>query len=360
VAKSLTAALLFILPLIVIPLGISPFEAPKVVIAEVVILLLAITRFNLLSKFKVNKFQTIYLLFFAILFLLTLYTLFTSSYIYSLFGNPIRLQGVFLLWCLMVFTFTGEKLWRLKKLRALYLLSALTLFSSTLILGINQNSRAFGTLGEPNALAAVALFFYTIISFWEEKKFKWLTFLGTLIVIFLSDSRSALVGFFIVNLFILLTQYLKLALSKAVIISLILLTFSFILPLLTPKLWFESRAEIWKTAFFSGLESPFFGQGFGNIQPSIASTAKSLNNNVQYQVVDSSHNFLLDFWVQGGVLGVIPIIGLIHLSLLNFIGRKSRLELALLLGVLTVMSFNPVSVSSLLLFWYLIGQGFGE
>ena len=147
-------------------------------------------------------------------------------------------------------------------------------------------------------------------------------------------------------------------LGLAVIFCMVLIAISITLPFIENVGWFENRSEIWITSFKSGLTSPFIGQGFGNIQNLIHQTAFELNNNVQYQIVDSSHNFLLDFWIQGGIVAITSIIILIGLSTQNFIKTRKFPELTAFLGIIIAMLFNPVSVVILLAFWWLIGQGF--
>jgi O-antigen ligase len=148
------------------------------------------------------------------------------------------------------------------------------------------------------------------------------------------------------------------AIAKTVIISIILIAFSLILPILEGGGWFENRSEVWSTALSAGLQRPIYGSGFGNIEYTLKEASRLINNNIQYQYVDSSHNFILDFWVQGGLLGTVLILSTIFLTLLGLTRKKDRLLLSSFLGVLTVMGFNPVSVVTLLALWYLIGQGF--
>lgn len=135
---------------------------------------------------------------------------------------------------------------------------------------------------------------------------------------------------------------------------------SLFLPFAQNPDWFENRSLIWQTALEAGQASPIIGTGFGNIQNPIHQAALKLGNPVQYQVVDSSHNFLLDFWVQGGLVGVISILFLIGFALAGLKRQNRLVETTALLGMITAMLFNPVSVVNLLAFWWLIGQGFSS
>ncbi len=353
----LTSFLLFILPNIVLPITISPFEVPKVVLAEALIIILAALQLFKLKSLHLTKLRLLQLLFIGIIVLLTIFNLIFTKNLQILFGNPIRLQGIFLLWSLLVFAIAAEDITHSKYTRVIYRISGIALLLGTLILGINQNGRAFGTLGEPNALAATAVFFFPFFFLMERRAVKIASLIATLVIILLADSRSALAALIIELFFIFLIQRGRVSFLRATIVTLALLVSTLTLPFIQNKwVWFENRAEIWQTAIESGFESPIWGHGFGNLQTTIHQTSQRLNNNVQYQVVDSSHNFLLDFWVQGGLLGLLSILGLISLSMFRFINKKGTLNLVLLLGMITVLSFNPVSVVNLLAFWWLIGK----
>lgn len=351
--------LLFILYLIVIPIGISPFEAPKVVIAQIIIDLLLLVKLIEFKKAHLKHLFTSQTVFVGMLFILSLDQLFLFRDFQSFFGNPFRMQGPFLLWHLMIFSLIskGIKIDHIPK--TLYYLSFVFLFLATMILGVNQNNRAFGSLGEPNALASTALFLFPFVLFRVERFTKIAVALTAFLVIFLSGSRAGLIGFGLELIFVALINSLKVSTLKSVILTILLIAFALFLPFVEGG-WFENRGQIWQTAVSAGFESPFIGQGFGNIQNSIHQFATKLNNQVQYQVVDSSHNFLLDYWIQGGIVGIISILMLLTLSFQGLIRRKKIVELTAFLGIVTAMLFNPVSVANLLAFWWLIGQGFAR
>lgn len=350
--------LLFFLNLIVIPIGISPFETPKVIVAEIIIdFLLLLLIFK--SKINLKHLYNPQIIFIGILFILSLDTQLLFQPQGGFFGNAFRLQGQLLLWHLFLFSIISKNIQLNNIPKFFYYLSIICLLMSTLILGVNENKRAFGTLGEPNALAAISLFIFPFVWFYSKSIFRLASIITTLSIILLSGSRAGLLGFLIQIFFILLSwKILHKKLGLAVIFCMILTTLSITLPFIENVGWFENRAEIWKTSFMSGLNSPFIGQGFGNIQNLIHQTAVNLNNNVQYQIVDSSHNFLLDFWIQGGIVAVTAIIILIGLSIHGLLKTRRILELTAFLGIITTMLFNPVSVVILLAFWWLIGQGF--
>lgn len=51
------------------------------------------------------------------------------------------------------------------------------------------------------------------------------------------------------------------------------------------------------------------------------------------------------------------LLGLLFIAIRNFLRQKRTLELTAMLGLLTVLSFNPVSIAVLVVFWWMIGLG---
>jgi len=358
VSSYIVTFLLFGLYLVVIPLGISPFEAPKVIIAEVLISLLLLVNILKFKKVDLKHFISPQTIFLAVLFLLALDQLLIFHPPGAFFGNPFRLQGIFLFFHLLIFSFISRDISLLiKESKLFYFLSFFCLVMGTIILGFNENNRAFGTLGEPNALAATALFIWPFIYFKGGRKIKIASFLACLLVIFLSGSRAGLIGFIIESIFISLVNVFKIVPLKAVLVSLVIALLTLVLPFTESTGLFEIRGQIWQVAISAGLKSPIIGYGFGNIQDPIYQTAVELKSSIQYSIIDSAHNFLLDFWIQGGAVAVISMLLLISLAISGLVKAKRIIELAAFLGLLTAMLFNPVSVVNLLAFWWLIGQG---
>lgn len=358
--------LLFFLPLLVFPYGISFFETPKVFIAEILIGIIVIVYF-FKHKFETNLKQL--LLLGTLGFLGLIHLAFYQGEL-TLFGNVYRLQGVFLLLNLLVFSYISSKFSLEKVPFWVYFISLFTLGLSTLILEPNRLGRAVGTLGEPNSLAAASLFIWPFLLFTLKKYLLIFSLFVSSFIIYLSDSRSGIIALFIQLIFLILIKFLKISTFKASLVGFLFILLSLTLPFLEGQIKFsenyqnlykfEDRLEIWKVALFAGLKNPLIGGGFGNIESLIRESAKSLNSDIQYQYVDSSHNFLLDFWIQGGILGLGVILILIYFVLKNLINANKIKELTLILGVITMMLFNPVSIVTLIHFWWLIGQGFRE
>lgn len=352
--------LLFGLYLVIVPLGISPFEAPKVVLAEIIIDLIFLTRL-IERKIKLRDLIAPQIILFGVILVLSLDQMLLFNLSGAFFGNPFRLQGVFLLWHLMLFSFISKDIAISHIPKALYFLSYIFLVAATLVLGVNENFRAFGTLGEPNALAATTLFIFPFIYSKAKNTIKSAVLISAVFIIILSSSRAGLAGIAIELLFLKLISSFKLSLLKSVIISIFFILFALTLPFAEKQSgWFQNRAEIWQTAYKAGFSSPILGLGFGNIQKPIHESALKLNSLVQHEIVDSAHNFILDWWVQAGIVGVIAVLSVIYAAFGGLIRHKKTMEITAFLGIITAMLFNPLSVVDLLAFWWLIGQGFSR
>lgn len=155
--------LLFIVPFVVAPFGETFFETPKVLATEAVILvLLSFTLF--FKNTSVPKYSIWFYTILGIFGLTLVHLLFFRTDI-SFFGNATRLQGIFLLWCLLMFAFLSKTIslqnisW---KIFALLLgIHAVALFFSP----ISVDNRYVSFFGEPNAFAAYMLFLWPFLFF---------------------------------------------------------------------------------------------------------------------------------------------------------------------------------------------------
>jgi O-antigen ligase len=188
----------------------------------------------------------------------------------------------------------------------------------------------------------------------------WFLIAGLLLVLFLvfiSGSRSGFLALVIEGIFFLCYSQFKISIGKTIAIVFCCFILVMMLPFFEEERAFENRIEIWQTAVASGFENPIIGSGFGSIERSLRLASEKMSNNVRFQYVDSAHNVFLDWWVQGGVLGLGAIAFLIGRSIFTFFKNRQALLIIVFFGILTTMSFNPSSVVTLLMFWYLIGRG---
>lgn len=356
----LLTLLVFLSPFIINPFFGSFFEPPKVIFAEILIeLILVVMLFKNNSLLKsLNKSQVFLS---ATLIVLSLSSLVFIKNSQIFFGNEVRLQGIFLLWHLIIFALLSSKLNISNLPKLLFPVGLIFLFLTSFLVEPDTNGRAIGTLGEANALASSAIFFWPFAFFikfkgrLKDKSLKIGILLVTAIIILFSGSYSGILAFILQVIFLSFTKWIDL--KKAIILFFLLISLSLLLPFIRGGGWYENRSEIWRTAAFAGQQN-FFGWGFGNIEQALYQASLKLNNNLRFQEVDSSHNFLLDFWVQGGIFGLGSIILLIFLSLKGLIKQLKVIEITIFLGLICVLLFNPASVATLVVFWFLLGQGF--
>jgi len=356
--------LLFFLQFIIFPFSLSPFEIPKVITAQLLIEVLLII-FIMKNKIDVSlswrkpiTIACISIMCISILLLLFFHT--TTL----LWGNEYRLQGIFLLFHLILFSFISSNVslgnQHYFKRMLLFVFSLFLLVS--IVFGTDTNGRFIGSLGEPNNLASAMICLWPWVFFIQKDKVRlWMKLYsvsGALLILFLAQSRAGIIAFILQLLYIFLTtftkanRYLIVGLCLSIVVLVITSTY-----VTGSNVLYESRTEVWKTAFVGGFAHPLLGSGIGAIQQTIHTTSLHLPNIISSEIWDSSHNFLLDWWLQTGILGVLSILTIIIGTLIQFIRHEDNFKVVLMLGLLTVMSFNPMSVFILVAFWWIIGQG---
>lgn len=348
--------LLFGLPLLVFPFGLSFFESPKVIVAQALALLLIM--FQLYKAGYAQSFQRIPLYLYALLIFLSAAGFIYNPDLYALFGNPFRQQGAMLLWILIFFSYISSSIKLNQAQHKIAVATLATILVLAIVFGPEENSRYFSTLGEPNSMAASALFLWPLTLMWPGKKLKFVALSLALLLVLLSGSRSALLGLSLQ--LILLIPNIQSFFKQKLILAVFLLASSMVLPFVEGEGWFENRAEIWKTAIRAGSESFLLGNGFGNLGHALKNESIKLNNNIQYQFIDSSHNILLDFWIQAGFAGLASLIAILALAY-YYLVRKREFALAVsLTGLLASFMFNPLSIVCVFYLWWLLGQAFSR
>ncbi|HSW96565.1 MAG TPA: O-antigen ligase family protein [Candidatus Saccharimonadales bacterium] len=354
--------LLFFLPFIIAPFGVTQFETPKVVFAEIAIIILFLV---LLFSNKISfRNHTNQIVIYCSILIVTAIDFFFLKTPLSFFGNAFRMQGIFLLWMLLLFSFLSSRQEHRLFEKIPWWVYSILLYAEVLItfcLPLNASHRYVGTLGEPNAMAAFAIFlwpfgWFAVRNNKSEILSKVLLLLPVCILLYLSGSRSGMIAFGIEVGYIVLQKYIP-SLKKTVWICVILYFLSYLFPFFehTP---YENRVEVWQSAFYAGVINPGLGQGFGNTEIALHNAAAGLSVPVQYYYVDSSHNIFLDWWVQGGVIGVSLLVLLVSNAFISFEKQQNKRELVLLFGMLIVLSFNPASIVGLLGFWWILGRSF--
>lgn len=347
--------LLFCLPFIYYFVSGNPFEPPKVIAFEfltVFFLLISIWK-NDIQFSKLNKSGLIAI---GMIFVLSLLPLLLSQSDIGIFGNKFRLQGTILLWHLLVFSILSSAFKLQNNWKIVFGVFSL-LGILTVAMPFNLSNRAIATLGEPNALSAVFIFWIPFLLLTKDKRVTYAAIAVTAVLLFLTGSRSGMIAFVIQLIALGLHKKYNFSLLKVTIISLVIIVISYTLPFLELGRVFENRIEVWNTSLHTALQQPIFGHGFGNAETGIKETAEDLHNTIQYQYVDSAHNIFLDWFIQGGLVGLGLLVYLLFTTFKTAIQRNDIRLILCLLGLLTCFSFNPLSVVSLVALWWLIGQG---
>lgn len=353
--------LLFFLPFVIFPFETSPYEKPKVIAAQAAIEAIAVLFFIKKRGFFFKKPKSLFQYSLILIFVLSTVNLAIKPTLETLFGNAIRLQGTFFLWHLLLLAFVVSKISLLAIPKVLPLSTLIFLTLTTLLMNSNIPDRFVGTFGEPNSLAAAALFIWPFAFLKNTKSLKIAAFSLTVLLLYLTKSESAYLAF-IIQIILLLPQVLpKIKQSSAFIFAPTIFVFGLVLPflaqnitidnrLLNQSVTFENRAEIWQTSTEAGLKNPILGHGFGNTLDVIYEYSN--------KPLDSAHNIFLDWWLQGGIIGFATFTFLAITSLKLLAAKKMYSHLISIAGILTALSFNPASAYTLVAIWFLIGQSF--
>lgn len=349
--------LVFGLPLIVLPFGASHFEVPKVIIAELAILFLGVLYVQSSTNHKPQYSHYWPLIGLVALTALHIFV-FPSA---SLFGNAFRLQGVYVFLHLLFFAYITSRVDTSKVNPLVPFATIFILALSTIWYGVNAAGRAYGLVGEPNAMAAMAVFCFPFI-LRLKGKFLNIFILSSAVllavILYTSGSRSALIAFGVELLFLWMILKKNMSFKLGLCIAAGIIGLSLFLPIFESNLFFENRLEIWYTALIASTHYPLFGWGVGGVEQGIAWAAQRLENAIRFQYVDSSHNFVLDWWVQGGIAGLALMGWLLYHVFRSFAKRHDVVSTAALLGLVTMLLFNPMSISVLVAFWWLVGRGY--
>lgn len=268
--------------------------------------------------------------------------------------------GIFLLWFLLLFSILSENDSIDHVPQFVYFLILVVELILTYFLSVNESNRYIGTLGEPNATAAFIIFlwpfyfFSTKVNDHRNNLRNIIVFFFVGLMLFLTNSRSAMVAFVIQLVFIILRK-IKISLNIATAVGISLYLVSYFLPFFDNPIY-ENRTQIWQSALLANGNNILLGHGFGNMEKPLHVSAQSLGLLIGNSSFDSAHNIFLDWWVQGGITGIIILLTLVYISFKAFIKNNNERGLVLFLGMVTVLSFNPASIAGLLSFWWLIGQ----
>jgi hypothetical protein len=337
--------------------GQYPFEVSKVVIFELLTLILIGLNITEKSEIRIPWIRWAPL---AGLVSLSVVHLVSKPPLDYVWGNPVRLQGVLLLWFLAIFSYVCSSI-RSNTWGRLPGVGLIVLFLSAIFIRSVDSPRWVGTLGEPNALALASVILLLLTLFSTEKLIvRVISVLVSVSMVVFSGSRSGLVTLGLIGLYGLFRIKLKYSIKKTILLLLIPAVLSLILPFVYRESTYQDRSLIWTTAWYAGGQNWLAGTGWGSIETGMARGAQILGNALRFQPVDDAHNIFLNYYLQGGIAGVACFIWLLGNAFRGICSTGDEMSILLLIAILTMLSFNPASVSSLAVLWFLIGRGMGN
>ncbi|MCL4367534.1 O-antigen ligase family protein [Patescibacteria group bacterium] len=295
-----------------------------------------------------------------LLFILLIHLLRTHFDPLLIWGNPYRPQGSLIYLCFLgLFLVAPQLNLPIKMIVKVAQISLLILFVTTIFTAPDANFRFYGLLGEPNSLAAAALILFPLtVNSTKGFKLKLLSIV-TFLLVLMSGSRIAVLAFiFTANVFFL-RQHRRLFLGLNLLLGSLLLL-AIIQPFFNSNLPYylnlAGRADIWTNSAQAFLYSPLLGFGFGSLENIIRNQA-SLNNNIlQYQTIDQVHNLLLQWLLMSGVIGTITLLFIIFRVCKNLYITHNWTFLVIIVSLLLIQLFNPVSVAILIWQWWIFGK----
>lgn len=359
--------LIFLLPLLAGNTTITNIIYTGVLTLNILYLICKTTKFNLLSKGI--------LLFILLMFYYSYICIFFSEgTIIDVFSIVRIIQ---LLCCISVYLTTYYMRFRctdLKLIRSLIFFISIIVLCYLTINGIhNMADRHFF---RNNNYIGMLFFCFTVLYSLATYKYSFFYFLMIsllITIVFISGSRSSLIGIiimFIFYKFFLLHRYKNYYFYKyifhGVIIANLLFVIAYtILPyqeigqtintltqIYTGKNFFSGRQLIWNSIITQIYQAPFIGNGLSYTVGNI------------YDTQLSAHNWYLQILLQSGMIGLVLIVMLIfqiYKRLLKFLWcQKACLGAAFLLAFLSQQSFeiaftqNHLSIG--LIVWFILGM----
>lgn len=333
--------------------GANPFEFPKFILTIIVAQILAVFLLFNRHDFRIDFLTKLIFIFMLIVFISNM---FGSDPRISLFGSSWRYQGFLLLISGLIFYLTARQIKRPDFIEKGIIISALGLLIISVIQNLmlnigtnitNYNGRIIATLGNPNFLGAYLVITLPFILFSNIKLYLKIILSGLIFIgIFLSESRSALIAFFVLVLIYIFNKVeikgiYKVLIAIALISTLFIVINNFSIFERT-SIW-DNRSIIWQNGIDAIPTSPFIGIGQENFETIFP---KNLNF-----YVDNAHNIFIEIALSSGAIGLILFI----LILYKGFKRSEMKYKSFLISFLIIGFFNPLFISGIILFWIVLG-----
>src|SRR3989344_4240965 len=375
------------IPLFYWPFASVPFEVPKVWLVNRWIELLGFLGIIIYPSITKKEKVDLGLIILIILFMVnTLISSYLGADLYkSFWGNYYRQDGLFSLAHLILFFFVVVLFFRKKWMKYLniaigigvFLLSLWTLYDGFLFYILDKQyipsweGAIGGPFGNPNFLAGYLIITLPIVfALYRKSKMKikliWITTLVTSVsTIFLTHSRAAIIGLFIICFYWML-KYKKVSLKH---FSLLIITFlltiialiNFFNIINKDKFIAESRTRIFTKGYLAFLKKPISGWGWANFDYAFESVDWPIK--IEHDVyVDKAHSTFLEILVTTGSIGfIIYVLLILNIARVLYTNKLLREPYFLVFILYIVHSqTNLISIPEELVFWLLAGLSLNE
>jgi len=360
------------LPFVFWPNFVDKYELPKVIFF--IFLTFIIIGFNFrgivaqnLIKLKIKRIQ---LLIFTLIIIFTLTSGLAGNFSRSFWGQYFRYEGLLTLITYFLFFLIISSLdWPVDAwgkaislggilISLLIICQAIGFYLLRLPI-YNYNGRLAGFFGNPNFAAAYLALAFPFCCYRLQgstlKSVNWFLFLAAIL---LTGSRSGLLAFILVTVFIA-SQKAKRKLwiaAGALVVA---------IPLMVAIIWrpassFDARPIIWQKALEAWSKKPILGWGIENFEFAFRSTLNRYDFDLQMIRVDKAHNEFLEILVASGVIGLLVYLLVIKEAFQALWPKRAdRWARANLLGFgayLVLSSLNVLNVTSYLFFYFILAN----
>ena len=212
--------------------------------------------------------------------------------------------------------------------------------------------RIVGTIGNPNSLGGYLAMVLPFLLFAKNKNYKHFVLSGVIIfVVFMAQSRGAILASgLVIALYVMKLLYKAVFWKKiaAIIVGFVLIIFilktyqSGIVKISRESIW-DNRVLIWTEGLKAFQRRPILGYGQENFELIFPKERKMF--------VDNAHNIFLETLISSGVIGFV-----FYLWILICAFKKASIDIRMsFLAFIIVGQFNPLSITQISLFWFLLG-----
>ena len=320
-----------------------------------------------------NQWSKTALLYFLFMLILTASAIFNGEFEQGFLGQPYRYQGVlFFLGCgglalLVSQTHTAKKYARewMKTVAIVGTISSVIVMVQYLqiylfhIPILSYAGRPIGTFGNPNFAAgylALSYAFAYVAS--PSRKFKVIATLVFGTAILCTASLSGIGSFTAIFLVVWLSKQWKKMLI-AIVLALVISSGMYAAYSQRTPSSFDRRSTIWGKAIQATLAKPVIGWGPENFAQAFNTYIREEELHLLHIRIDKAHNEQLEVSVAGGLIGLGLYGALIILLFKRAITQYTRSQdpflLAIFVGFVVYGSFNVISISQYILYFFAIG-----